>query len=357
MDRKIKICFYAHTVDFAGTWRSHERIALNLNRDLFDVYIIYREEADNNRMGYLLENFDKDKLIKFNAPMKKTGPEDGYSFIETNFFDVISKYDFDIFHFARGGYYEWPFIKRFCPIQIETNIFGYNDKSDFLDCSITISETVNRLRGGSDHIVFNPIPKENNYVGNLKKDLNIDDECLVFGRIGRKDNFHPISLNVLSLFKNLGYKFKFIIVGACEKTINTINNLNLQNECIIVETTNDDNFIDRFHKTIDIFLHYRSDGETFGTAIAQSMMFGNPVISHYAGYNAQSEIIKEGGYVSNDENDYLNELIKLVNNKDYYNFRSKKAKERSIDFDENKITREIEQIYINLYNKLKNVNN
>ena len=57
--KKIKILFYSHTIDYGGTWRSHERILLNLNPDLFDVYVFYNPNQDNNRLDYL-----KTKLIK-----------------------------------------------------------------------------------------------------------------------------------------------------------------------------------------------------------------------------------------------------------------------------------------------------
>ena len=48
----------------------------------------------------------------------------------------------DIIHYARSGYYEWPFTKRLSPIQIETNIFGFKDSTPFLDYSIAISNTI-----------------------------------------------------------------------------------------------------------------------------------------------------------------------------------------------------------------------
>lgn len=34
-----KILFYSHTIDFAGTWRSHERILLNLDKNLSDYLL------------------------------------------------------------------------------------------------------------------------------------------------------------------------------------------------------------------------------------------------------------------------------------------------------------------------------
>jgi len=350
---KIKILFYSHTIDYAGTWRSHERILLNLDKNLFQPYVLYRSNADNNRLDYVIKNLGSDFVIPFNSTNEKTGPDNGYSFINTDFFDVVSKLEPDIIHFARSGYYEWPFIKRLAPIQIETNIFGFRDNSEFLDYSVSISDKITELRGGCDIKIYNPIPLPINNNEDLKKELNISEGCLVFGRIGRKDNFHPISLDCLYKFKQLGFKFKYIIIGACNNTLSKINELNLNDECIVLDTTNDDDFIDKFHKSLDVFLHYRSDGETFGTAIAQSMMYGNPVISHYAGYNAQSEIISNGGYVSHNENDYLEELIKLVTDKNYYNTISNNAKIRSLDFEELSISKKFESVYITLHNNKK----
>ena len=50
---KIKIVFYSHTIDYAGTWRSHERIILNLDKNKFIPYIVYNTNANNNRLEYV----------------------------------------------------------------------------------------------------------------------------------------------------------------------------------------------------------------------------------------------------------------------------------------------------------------
>jgi len=76
--------------------------------------------------------------------------------------------------------------------------------------------------------------------------------------------------------------FKYIIIGACDLIKNKIKELNLENFFILLDTTNDDNLIHKFYNTIDVFAHYRSDGETFGVSIAQSMTYGKPVVSHVA---------------------------------------------------------------------------
>jgi hypothetical protein len=349
--KKIKILFYSHTIDFAGTWRSHERTLLNLNKELFDVYVFYNPNVKNDRLDYLKTQMDNDKIIPFEASIDKFGSEQGYPYKETNFSVLAKSFNFDIVHFARSGYFEWPFIERIAPIQIESNVFGGKDNSTFLDCSVTISNRMTQLRGGSDYMVYYPIPLPYGSKDNLRESLNIPNGYHIFGRTGRGANFSPISLTSLKRFKDMGHKFKYIILGPCDTTKYYIERLYLTEDCILIEPTNDDEFIHRFHNTIDIFLHYRSDGETFGAAVAQAMMYGIPVISHYAGYNAQSEIISDGGYVAKEEDDYLNFLLKLTTDKEFYNTISSNAKKRAMDFEQSKIISEWENIYVSLYNK------
>lgn len=351
MKKKIKILFYSHTIDYGGTWRSHERILLNLNPDLFDVFVCYNPNQNNNRLEFLKTKLDKNKIFEFDASLNKLGPEKGYPYENTNFTELVKYYNFDIIHFARSGYFEWPFNQRICPIQVETNIFGGRDDTKFLDCSVTISNKVTSLRNGSDYMIYNPIPLPFDTKENLKSILKIPDDYFIFGRTGRADNFHPIALNCLKELKTKGIKFKYIIFGACDEFINLSNRFNLDNDCIILPPTNDDELLHKFHNTIDIFLHYRSDGETFGTAIAQSMMYGKPIVSHYAGYNAQDEIISDGGFVCGSEKEYFEKVIELINNKETYEKISSNAKKRALDFEEKKITLQWEDLYKKLYDE------
>jgi glycosyltransferase involved in cell wall biosynthesis len=118
----------------------------------------------------------------------------------------------------------------------------------------------------------------------------------------------------------------------------------------MLETTNDDYFIHKFYNTIDLFLHYRKDGECHSTAISQALSYGVPVISHYAGQNGQSETIRDGGFVVNNESEYLDRIIYLIENKEVYDKISNNALIRSQDFDEKKITERWEQIYLQEHN-------
>lgn len=48
----------------------------------------------------------------------------------------------------------------------------------------------------------------------------------------------------------------------------------------MVDPIYDDDMVWVFHKSIDVLAHFRSDGETFGLNIAESMICGNPIITH-----------------------------------------------------------------------------
>jgi hypothetical protein len=346
---KIKILFYSHTIDFAGTWRSHERILLNLNRDKFDPYVFYSPNQQNNRLEFLEKNLESEKIIPFDATIEKLGPEAGYPYCQSNFIELAKSMNFDIIHFARSGYYEWPFIDRISPIQIETNIFAGKDHSIYLDYSVAICNRISQLRNGSDRVIYNPIPLPLENMDNLKSELNIPSDYYIFGRIGRPANFNPISFLALGKLKSLGYKFKYIIIGACVNAMNAIKQLGLEENCIVLDTTNDDFLIHKFFNTIDVFLHYRSDGECHSTAIGQSLIYGKPVISHFAGYNGQYETIDRGGKVCVDEHEYLSFLLSLLDSKTFYKEVSDLARKRGLDFEESKIVNQWEEVYESLY--------
>lgn len=349
---KIKIVFYSHTIDYAGTWRSHERIILNLDKNKFIPYIVYNTNANNNRLEYVKNILGDEFVIPFSATTEKTNSSLGYKPFSTNFEEKLLEINPDIIHFARSGYYEWPFTKRLSPIQIETNIFGFKDNSPYLDCSISICETIDKLRGGSDSVIYNPIPKPIGLKENLRNLLNIDENTLVLGRIGRPSNFTPISIEASKMLKDTGLKFKYIIVGPCNETKNKIKQLHLEDYFILYEPTNDDDFIDKFYNTIDIFAHYRFDGECHSTAIAQAMTYGKPVISHFAGYNGQLETIGDSGFVVKNSMEYFLSILKLINDKNLYKNLSELSIKNSEKYLIQNIIPKIETTYLNLLKKI-----
>ena len=311
----IKIGFYSHTIDFAGTWRSHERIVQELENDSrFKTYILYCENIKNDRLETCRRLLPNTIFVPFTRSLNKTGPEQGYTPFETNFKEVCSTLGLDILHFARTGYYEWPFNDRHATLQIETNIFGADDHSSFLDRSIAISTCVQKLKQKpSDILIPNPIPSRSanfDSVESLRKEYRFAESDIVWGRLGRSANFHPIGLIAFKETQKVVPNLKYLIVGGCEQAKAFVANNNLQG-VVFVEPTNDDDWIERFHKTINVFAHYRSDGETHGTAIAQALMYDIPVVSHYAQFNAQVETIGPGGLCAQNVEEYINAIKQL----------------------------------------------
>lgn len=311
----MRIGYYSHNIDFAGTWRSHERIAQVLQHDpSLSIDIFYSPVAGNDRLAVCKSVLAKCNFIPFERSLEKTGSEQGYAPIFTNIEQVVKERKIDVLHFARSGYYEWPFNQRIAPVQIETNIFGYRDTSPFLDGTIYISNCLGITPAKNRALIPNAIPPPSEayaFLKCLRKDLNINDTAVVLGRIGRPANFTSIALDAFSQFSKLR-ESKYVIIGGCEQTKSYVKKMGIESDVVFLECTNDDVYIERFHKTIDVFAHYRSDGETFGTAIAQAMMYGIPVITHYAGQNAQAETIGHGGFCVSSSKDYLSAMIKLT---------------------------------------------
>ena len=145
--------------------------------------------------------------------------------------------------------------------------------------------------------------------------------------------------------------FKYIIIGACDLIKNKIKELDLENFFILLDTTNDDNLIHKFYNTIDVFAHYRSDGETFGVSIAQSMTYGKPVVSHVAGSNGQSEIIGDSGLVVKNSMEYFLSVLKLIKDKNLYKNLSELSIKNSEQFQIQNIIPKLESTYLSLLKK------
>lgn len=343
---KIKIIYYSHEIDYAGTWRSHERIIESLNKDIFEPYVLYWDECPTNTRLDVVEGIvERDHLLPFKRSKEKTGPEKGYTPLWTDFHEVAKKINPKIIHYARSGYTEWPFNMRLAPLQIETNIFAAMDISGYMDKSISLCDYNAKIRKSADAIIANPVPEAKLSGPNFRKEFNIPDDAIVCGRIGRPRGFDPIAI---AAFKRLVYsnpKVYYIVVAPCDEFKAWAQGIP---NVILMPPTSDDATIEAFHRTLDIYLHYRLDGEIQSTAIAQAMMYGIPVISHVSKFNnGQIETIADGGFVASDEEQYYQFLCYLVSNKEMRVEISKKARRHALEtFEQEKVVRKIEDCYI-----------
>ncbi|MBC7981814.1 hypothetical protein H7X65_01940, partial [Candidatus Parcubacteria bacterium] len=60
-----------------------------------------------------------------------------------------------------------------------------------------------------------------------------------------------------------------------------------------------------FHQAIDVLAHFRNDGESFGLNIAESMLVGNPILTHKSHiWNAHLEYLDNSFSRYTDKDDY-----------------------------------------------------
>lgn len=345
---KIKIIYYSHEVDYAGTWRAHEAIVESINKNIFDPYVMYWDECPNNpRLEDVRKMIGSDHVISFKRSKEKTGPEKGYTPLWTDFHEVAKSIQPDIIHFARSGYLEWPFNTRLAPLQVETNIFSGMDTSGYLDKSIAISKRVADIRKASDAIIYYPV-KEVKLIGStFREQYNIPKDAIVCGRIGRPSttSFCPYGIEA---FKTVQEKYKnvyYIIVAPCDEIKRLSKDIP---NVILLDPTSNDEIISKFFRSLDIFLHYRLDGETFGLAIAQAMIYGIPIVSHISIYNnAHVETVGDGGYVAPTYGEYVDYLSMLITNPDERKKVGNKGRNIVLEkYEQEKIIRQFEDCYI-----------
>lgn len=349
----VNVAFYSHTIDFAGTWRSHERIAEILQHDpRFNVSVMYSPAVEHNRLQESKKILEKCNFVQFERSLQKTGAGDGWRPLSSNIESIVKDNNIHIFHFARSGYYEWPFTSRIAPVHIETNIFGYDDASPYLDGSIFIGKCLGISESSRSILLPNPIPppsKDYEDLQSLRQELGISKDAIVFGRVGRPANFTPISLLAYEAFKrNYAGNSKYLIMGGCEDTKRCVDQLGLKDDVIFVDCTNDDEYIEKFHKTIDVFAHYRSDGEICSTALAQAMMCGIPAITHVAGRNGQIEWLGDGGFYARDPSDYFKAMMVMSDENHRLDIAKKAKKFAASNFDQKTIVNKVIEFYLNI---------
>lgn len=341
---KIPTGYYCHNWDYRGTSSCLERVIQKLSTR-FEPFILYWPKAENTRLGNLAEMVGRDHLIPFERSDKKSDAESGYTPLSNNFYEVAQNLNLDILHVARSGYFEFPFNARHAKLQIETNVFGHKDRSEFCDRSLFISNYVKNLNNMEGEVVYIPIPKPTISTGNLREKFNIPQDAVVLGRLGAPSNFSPIAVNafkrVLAFYPNT----YFLIHSPCGGATSYVSGVP---NVILLEPTNDDEEIEQFWNTVDIFAHYRSDGECFGAAIAEAMIRGKPVVSHYSYvYDAHVGTISNGGTVCDNEEEYFKTLMHWIRNPGVFKYIGSKAKQVAEEkYDQEKVVRNIEEIYL-----------
>jgi glycosyltransferase involved in cell wall biosynthesis len=375
---KIKVAHHSKYIGYSGTDRTAQLFCKYLNQsDKFEPFLVYRQNVGNDERLDIMKNIlGEEHVVPYNWVPGKRGQQPPYLPEQDNLYDVLKVIDPQIVHIHRGGWQEWPAFRYMAPKAkwVETNIFGFNDNSPEpqIDMHLYISDFIRTSAlnaGNKDGIVlFNPIeqPVLNMTPDNkqlcreqLLQKYKLPPNAILLGRVGRADNFDPISLNAFKDVEKIHPEAYYLVVNPCDNWRNTAKQFNIQNIRFIDPIINDKE-LSMFYMGLDIYAHARSDGEACPCNIQEAMMHGIPVVSHESAiYNGQSEIIGDSGFVVplgdwEAYRDILNGLIEnpemanedetgLVRLRNYF---ARQARRRAMrHFEAECITKQLEKIY------------
>ena len=313
-----------------------------VKNNTFEHYLAYKANGDLTR-----EKFFKDILGERMLPYNS----------EEEFINIVKNIKPFIIHRTSAGIPEFPFVKE---VKENTNHFvstsTFGNQDDTIDISkvIYVSKHIQWLAGKighlNHHVIGIPV-KPPVSSDNLREELGIPTDAIVFGRIGRddKDIYHPINIEAFSkVADNNSY---FVIVSPSEMAVDYIKNNGIKNVKYVDKTT-DEERISKFYNTIDVLAHARKDGECSPQNVWEAFSHGKPVISHYGKpFNGHIEVIQDCGFVvmPDDVDEYARIMKKFIKKEiDYF-----KISEKCINnWRENCIPENIAKQQLGLYKEL-----
>lgn len=325
LDKKKNILIYHITaLSFGGTEKNLQLIAKYLNKDKYNVYILHATDKENNRLDYLKN--ENVHIIDFSySRVEKHWP---YVIHDMNpkIDDVINKYDIDLIITATPGQTIYPLIQiRKIPI-IVLNIFGsFNIQKNIIkniclspDVKIKSSVIINE-----DKLSMQYIPSERPIINkdkskNIRERFGIKDNELVFGRIGRSDDsiFDPIGLLAFEVTVKKYPNIHYIIMSPAPLAIKLVKERNIPNIHWLDPSYKEED-VWAFHEAIDVLAHFRRDGESFGLNIAESMLVGNPILTHKSHiWNSHLEYLEDDFSKYSEQDDYMqysDNMIYMIN--------------------------------------------
>ncbi len=367
MNKKTKVAFIKFGgLSTGGTEKFLQVLAVNLPVDKFVVDYFYCDAAPYKDSDYKHMDTDPERLefmknsnvnlIKFKVEAKDMNSA-VHRWINTDFWEKFNENEYDIIQTGRGGYPEYPFNKiKTKPIVDSLHLSGFSDNQYNISRVLHISKwsAEQWIKNGGDkkrvEVISTFINIPNKEYVDLREKLGIKDK-FVFGFHQRNDDwiYSPVPLEAYKKIENDDTVFLMLNGSSLYKK--QAKDLNIKNIIFLpyAETQDD---IYSFIKTLDVFSHGRKDGEVNSAAMAEAMYFGKPIVSHTSSYsNGHIETIGKAGNVLSNTEDYTNELKKLFKDKDYYSFRSQKAKEQ---FEKNyELSRQISRI-VKIYEDVLN---
>lgn len=206
---------------------------------------------------------------------------------------------------------------------VQTNVFGhlYNPREDaWTDFRLFISWTscvqaarrvfrkldLNFFRRNSVAVypidVIEPPPPSE--IARFRKQLGVEDDEILFGRIGRPDfgKWSNLGLDAFRLALKHNKKIKLLLREAPPEIAAQLRSAPDKEHFVMMPATSNAEELRRTLSALDVVLHTAANGESFGYGIAEPMNLGKPVITHSVPWQdqAQIELVRRGkcGFVS-----------------------------------------------------------
>lgn len=372
----VKILFHLNQAGYGGTEKAILTFCENLDRKRFSPYLfIYNTGSRSRYYRHRLQSWfsakarqrfhnryiaSRARLPDFIKVLGKGRVFEGRA---ERFSEVINTISPDVVHFNRG---KWEtFYDQLIDsvpestVCIESNIFGYPASDHYFKRMAKVYFVSHWLLQKSPWsetkgaVLYNPIRKPASEL-TIRDQLGIPADAFVAGRISRPDladdNF------ILDVFNSItDSRFYLLVLAGSE----VMRKSAAENSRIrLIEATTDEAVISKFYNSIDLLLHYRIEGETFGMNIAEAMIHGKPVISHMSDVdNAQAELLAKTeqhgtvGFVApqHDMAAYLKYITDLMNSPDDLATIGNNAKQRAQQlFQEDVMTRFLENEYLGM---------
>ena len=371
MPDKSRVLFHLNQCGYGGTEKAILTFCENLDRSRFEPFVyIHQQRPDIKQKIRRLARHLSQRLAnrysaKYELPYVRLerfrtllGEDHVYVGDVEHFSRAVTASNPAIVHFNRGNWS--PLFDQFIDVVpaktpcVETNIFGKpaNERYDSrLTTSYFVSEWLRNKATwcAKGRVLYNPIkyPQSND---NLRDELDIPSDAVVLGRICRPDMID--NQFVADVWGGLQRDNIYLVILGCSQSFIAAAKMH-ENVRTIAPTTSEET-LSRFYNTIDILLHYRIDGETFGMNIAEAMIHEKPVVSHFSTIdNAQAELLLAGGdddagYVCkwNDIDEYVGYVRRLIDDRNLRDRLGRNAKQRATRlFGENTVTRYLEAEY------------
>jgi len=265
----------------------HEHILNNKS------FIICLTEETQQKFNFPRERYSYDK---FNSRFKILEIND-----ITEMINIIKNYNLSFFHtLTHGG---------------SNDIYQFNNKNIWGNCKtikhcvfdttcqesdfyISISEMLNEKNKTNipviPHIVHLPIGNED-----LRHELQIPKDCIVYGRYGGIDEFNiHMSHTAIKEYINQNLNCYFLFMNT--------KRFYEHPRIIYLDKSLDLNYKVKFINTCDAMIHARQIGETFGLSIAEFSIKNKPIITCNCGDLEHIKILGEKAILYNSKEELIN---------------------------------------------------